>query len=60
MDEKQIRIQRLKSEISRIHQHCYPERLHETKEVMLEALRERVRMIEELNCQDYLPSSQRG
>ena len=60
MTEIQTRINNLKETISTIENTIYPESYGESKVVMVKALKYRIRMLEELNVEDYLPTSQRG
>ena len=60
MTEIQTRINNLKETISTIENTIYPESYGESKIVMVKALKYRIRMLEELGANDYLPSSQRG
>ena len=60
MTERQTRINNLKETIVTIENTIYPESYGESKLVMVKALKYRIRMLEELNVEDYLPTSQRG
>ena len=60
MTEIQTRINNLKETISTIENTIYPESYGESKLVMVKALKYRIRMLEELIIEDYLPTSQRG
>ena len=60
MTERQTRINNLKETIETIENTIYPESYGESKLVMINALKDRIRMLEELSAKDYLPSSQRG
>jgi len=50
----------MKETIRTIENTIYPEYYHESRIVMVNALKDRIRMLEELGTKDYLPSSQRG
>jgi hypothetical protein len=60
MTDNQIRIKKLKAEKKRIEVHGYPAGFEGSKQMFLEALSHQIRMIEELECPEYLPSKQRG
>lgn len=60
MTERQTRINNLKETIETIENTIYPESYGEARHVMVNALKGRIRMLEELGAKDYLPSSQRG
>jgi len=59
MTERQVRINNLKETITTIENTIYPNSYGESKIVMVNALKDRIRMLEELGVKDYLPSSQR-
>ena len=60
MTARQTRINNLKETIETIENTIYPESYGESRLVMVNALKGRIRMLEELGTKDYLPSSQRG
>ena len=60
MTEIQTRINNLKETIVTIENTIYPESYGESRRVMVDALKDRIRMLEELGANDYVPSSQRG
>ena len=59
MSDHQKRISILKTQLKNITETIYPDGYEEAKLVMTRALRDRVQMLEELDCKEYLPSGQR-
>ena len=59
MSNHQKRISILKNEYKKATERIYPDGHEEAKILITRALQDRIQMLEELECKDYLPSSQR-
>ena len=59
MTDREIRKAFLKSHIKKIDETIYPDGYEECKMIMLVALKDRLRSLEQLETVDYLPTSQR-